>query len=141
MGKKEQNCKEIFYLRKKLTKINGFEWKKKQKTKSKKKNGEKSKFLILTTYVERKSLYAQQFRKIFKPLFRIRDFLLLSVSLDRAESSFQLCLRQNQWVPCTVHGTHKYFFNKIFIKIGSHSTIYTFKNYFVTVFWVFSFQQ
>ena len=42
MGRKEQNCKEIFYLRKKLTKINGFEWKKKQKTKSKKKNGEKS---------------------------------------------------------------------------------------------------
>ena len=30
------------------------------------------------------------------------------------------------------------FFNKTFIKNGSHSTIYTFKNYFATVFLVFS---
>ena len=29
----------------------------------------------------------------------------------------------------------------IYIKNGSHSTIYTFKNYFATVFLVFSFQQ
>ena len=40
---------------------------------------------------------------------------------------------------CTVHGTHSYFIQKN-IKNGSHSTIYTFKNYFVTVFSVFSFQ-
>ena len=38
-------------------------------------------------------------------------------------------------------GPTKLFFNKIFIKNGSHGTIYTFKNYFVTVFSVFSFQQ
>ena len=33
------------------------------------------------------------------------------------------------------------FFNKIFIKNGFHSTIYTFKNYFATIFLVFSFKQ
>ena len=44
-----------------------------------------------------------------------------------------------QWVPCTMHGTHKLlFFNKTFIKNGSHNTIHTFKNYFATVFSVFS---
>ena len=32
------------------------------------------------------------------------------------------------------------FFNNFFIKNGSHNTIYTFKNYFATVFSVFSFQ-
>ena len=30
------------------------------------------------------------------------------------------------------------FFNKIFIKNGSHSTIHTFKKYFATVFSIFS---
>ena len=33
------------------------------------------------------------------------------------------------------------FFNKNFIKNMSHCTIYTFKNYFATIFSVFSFQQ
>ena len=33
------------------------------------------------------------------------------------------------------------FFNYFFIKNESHNTIYTFKNYFVTVFSVFSIQQ
>ena len=33
------------------------------------------------------------------------------------------------------------FFNKIFIKNGSHGTIHTFKNYFATMFSIFSFQQ
>ena len=32
------------------------------------------------------------------------------------------------------------FFNHLFIKNGSHDTIHTFKNYFTTVFSVFSFQ-
>ena len=41
---------------------------------------------------------------------------------------------------CTVHGTHSYFIQKN-IKNGSHSTIYTFKNYFVTVFSVFNFSN
>ena len=33
------------------------------------------------------------------------------------------------------------FFTKTFIKNGSHSTIHTFKNYFVIMFSIFSFQQ
>ena len=33
------------------------------------------------------------------------------------------------------------FFNNFFIKNGSHDTIHTFKNYFVTVFSVFSFSK
>ena len=32
------------------------------------------------------------------------------------------------------------FFSKINFKIGSYGTIYTFKNYFTTIFSVFSFQ-
>ena len=45
----------------------------------------------------------------------------------------------NQWVPCTVHGNHKsLFFNKTFIKNGSHGTIHIFKNYFAIMFSVFS---
>ena len=32
-------------------------------------------------------------------------------------------------------------FSNIFIKNGSHGTIHTFKNYFATMFSVFSFQQ
>ena len=39
---------------------------------------------------------------------------------------------------CTIHGTHKHlFFNKTFIKNGSHDTIHIFKNYFATIFSVF----
>ena len=33
------------------------------------------------------------------------------------------------------------FFNKTFIKNGSHGIIHTFKNYFATVFSIFNFQQ
>ena len=42
------------------------------------------------------------------------------------------------WVPCTVYGTRKYFFQKNDFKTRSHGTIHTFKNYFVTVFSIFS---
>ena len=47
-----------------------------------------------------------------------------------------------QWTVqiCTVHGPTNLFFINFFIKNGSHSTIHTFKNYFATVFSVFSFQ-
>ena len=42
----------------------------------------------------------------------------------------------------TVHGTHNHFIQeKIYIKNGSHGTIYTFKNYFAIVFSVFSFSN
>ena len=44
-------------------------------------------------------------------------------------------------VPCTVHGTCKYVFNKFFFKTRSQSTINTFKNYFIVVFSSINFQQ
>ena len=37
-----------------------------------------------------------------------------------------------------LHDLQTSFFNKIFIKNGSHGAIHTFKNYFATVFSVFS---
>ena len=46
---------------------------------------------------------------------------------------------------CTVHGTHNQFIQKkniyiyIYIKNGSYGTIHTFKNYFATMFSIFSF--
>ena len=50
--------------------------------------------------------------------------------LSAVNSAHMHCLR-----------THKFhFFINFFIKNGSHSTIHTFKNYFATVFSVFSFQ-
>ena len=43
------------------------------------------------------------------------------------------------WVSCTVHGTHKYRIQqKKTFKTGSHMVLFTFKNYFATVFSVFS---
>ena len=51
------------------------------------------------------------------------------------------CLRLFGWVRALFTGLASKKFNKFFFKIGSHSTIHTFKNYFVTVFLVFSFQQ
>ena len=47
-----------------------------------------------------------------------------------------------QWVPYTVHGTNKPLYSTTFsLKIG-HATLFThLKNYFATVFLVFSFQQ
>ena len=72
-------------------------------------------------------------------------------------SAFAFCLfffflvNRNIWLnlswtvhPCTVHGSYKLHFSVIFsLKNGSHSTIYTFKNYFATIFSVsvFSFSK
>ena len=61
-----------------------------------------------------------------------------SVSLNCAKNVFQhVCILNS--------GSHALFtrltsmeFSKIFIKIGFHGTIHTFKNYFVTIFSVFS---
>ena len=50
---------------------------------------------------------------------------------------FGLQLLTSQLWTCIVHETHKMtLFSNFFIKNGSHSTIYTFKNYFFTVFLV-----
>ena len=71
----------------------------------------------------------------------MKKVVKLSERLDTVEMIFQLrpvfvsgpvhCLRDPQTS----------FFNKTFIKNGSYGTIYPFKNYFVTVFSIFSFQQ
>ena len=62
------------------------------------------------------------------------DVIALSICLDSASS---VC----QWVTCTVYRTHKPLFSvKFLFKNKFHGTIHTFKNYFVTVFSIFSFQ-
>ena len=38
------------------------------------------------------------------------------------------------WIPQHCLWSHKYHFSATFIKTGSHSTIHTFKNYFVKMF-------
>ena len=70
----------------------------------------------------------------------MKKVVKLSERLDTVEMIFQLrpvfvsgpvhCLRDPQTS----------FFNKTFIKNGSYGTIHPFKNYFVTVLSVFSFQ-
>ena len=88
-------------------------------------------------------------------------FFLFSFLIPKEHTrGTQIC----QWVLCTVHGIHyslnvhtfhwnstvsgshvlftgptNIFFAKTLIKNGSHGTIHIFKNYFVTVFSVFSF--
>ena len=48
------------------------------------------------------------------------------------------CLAEIMVVPCTIHGTRKYFFQKNNFKTRSYDIIHIFNNYFVTVFSVFS---
>ena len=52
--------------------------------------------------------------------------------LARNSLIFKMCTVHT----CTVHGPQITLFRNFFIKNGSHSTIYTFKNYFATVFLV-----
>ena len=61
-----------------------------------------------------------------------------SVSLDCTENVFQRVCVLNSGSHALFTGVTSTEFNKIFIKIRSHNTIYTFKNYFVTVFSVFN---
>ena len=84
----------------------------------------------------------------------VTKHLKLSIRLDTDETpsicvyvSFfffflELCFygfMSHQWVPCTIHETHKpLFFNNFFIKNGSNGTIYKFKNYFTTIFSIFN---
>ena len=79
---------------------------------------------------------------------------IISVGLNRTYMVFAFCsLFFNFfsslyfWLFSTSVGPIHYFrdlqtsfFSNFFIKNGSHGTIHTFKNYFVTVFLVFSFQ-
>ena len=61
-----------------------------------------------------------------------------SECLDAAEMIFQLRpAAVSEFVHC-LQNTQTFFFSKTFIKNESHDTIYTFKNYFNTVFSVFS---
>ena len=68
------------------------------------------------------------------------------LSLDCTEKERRMRLLFFSWVLCIVHGTRKYGKTrkyekcKFCFKIGSHSTIYTFKNYFTTVFSTMCFQ-
>ena len=53
-------------------------------------------------------------------------------------SFFEKSVYVFQWVMCTIHKTLQIsFFNKTFIKNGSHGTIHTLKNYFATMFSIF----
>ena len=71
----------------------------------------------------------------------MKKVVKLSERLDTVEMIFQL---RPVFVSSPVHCSRDpqtSFFNKTFIKNGSHGTIHPFKNYFVTVFSIFSFQQ
>ena len=63
---------------------------------------------------------------------------ILHVCLDCIENGRHARLRFFVWVPCIVYETLSMDFNKFFFKIESHGTIHTFKNYFTTIFSVFS---
>ena len=71
-------------------------------------------------------------------------FFFLSVKFDFSTHALFTRFRFSstectvQYYSCTVHRTHKHFIQKKKIKNRSHDTIHTFKNYFVTVFSVFS---
>ena len=68
---------------------------------------------------------------IFLLLFLQDLYFQWQLSLDRAETHFQLRLCQNQQGRAMFMEPIN---TKIFIKIVSYDTIYTFKNYFTTVF-------
>jgi len=64
--------------------------------------------------------------------------LWLSVSLDCAENGIQHVCVLNSRSRVLFTGPTSTKFSKFFIKTWSYSTIHTFKNYFVTMFLVFS---
>ena len=64
----------------------------------------------------------------------------LSERLDAAKMIFQLRpAAVSEFVHC-LRNSQTFFFSKTFIKNESHDTIYTFKNYFTTVFSILSHQ-
>ena len=74
------------------------------------------------------------------------NFTVINLIIGKAQPSFEkrvLHISQQKrfflQVSCTVYEIHNYHIQQFFFcKIGSHSTIYTFKNYFTTVFSIFS---
>ena len=67
------------------------------------------------------------------------SFTFFFFFLRKAFYVFRYGIMLFQWVSCNVYRTHKYFIQeKKNFKIGSHNTIHTFKNYFVTIFSIFS---
>ena len=97
--------------------------------------------VLVPIWIQRFSLYLA----VRLPLFSFFFFFFFFTHFREGETKFtvyetNVTVHALFWYClCTVHGTHSYFIQKN-IKNGSHSTIYTFKNYFVTVFSVFSFQ-
>ena len=57
------------------------------------------------------------------------------------ENSKRVCLHFFVWVRVLFTGPVSTNFSKFFFKTGFYDTIHTFKNYFVTLFLVFNFQQ
>ena len=74
----------------------------------------------------------RKFKKKKKKRFRIL--------LDRAENSFSAVFCVSNEFRALFTGLASTLFSKKNFKSKSHSTIYTFKNYFATIFLVFSFQ-
>ena len=72
------------------------------------------------------------FKKILFIKYMFGDSLSAFVFFEKRISTFSADLVYCLWDPQIS------FFNKTFIKNGSHGTIHTFKNYFVIVFSVFN---
>ena len=71
----------------------------------------------------------------------MKGYNLFSVSLDSTDIQTQLCLAFFEGPTALFMGPASTEKRKSNFKIGSHSTIHTFKNYFATMFSVFNFQQ
>ena len=70
-------------------------------------------------------------------------FFFFFQRMNSKSTVYVLCGRQILlfiYCLCTVYRTHNHFIQKKNIKNGSHGIIYTFKNYFATVFFSFQFQ-
>ena len=78
------------------------------------------------------------FLHAFVGLWLLFMFIYGSMNSNYKVWPFSFYFLVNQCTLCTVYGSIISHFNNFFIKNGSHGTIYTFKNYFITVFFSFS---
>ena len=85
---------------------------------------------LKTVWIELISLHFQRFPLLLH--FFIFLFFYFFIFYARV-----LAVRKQSHCSCTIHETHNHFIQKKILN-GSHGTIYTFKNYFTTVFFVFS---